>query len=257
MRLLAVFFIKFIRQLGHPRQLLFEIICLPRYVGNMISYIRNRSPQQFKIEFSELRYSTSDSLRPAGQVDIHYFLQDIWAGRHILSLRPDIHYDIGGRLEGLVSHLLSSRQNITYLDWRDPQIKEPNFVFRQADIMRLPFADNSVKSLSCLHVLEHIGLGRYGDPVNPEGYIRAALELSRVLAPGGYLLLSVPIGRERVCFDAHRVFNPTTILSLFSQLHLVEFSYIEPEKLAIIGATQSVSGFAGSDYSCGLFMFRK
>ena len=79
--------------------------------------------------------------------------------------------------------------------------------FVQGDMCRLDgFETGSVDSLSCLHTIEHVGLGRYGDPIDPEGWVVAVRELARILAPGGRLYLGTPIGRERVCFNSERVF---------------------------------------------------
>jgi hypothetical protein len=116
-------------------------------------------------------------------------------------------------------------------------------------------ADQSVASLSCLHVVEHIGLGRYGDPLDPHGTRRACAELARVLAPGGYLYLSTPVGRERVCFNAHRIHDPRTIPEYLSQLDLVDLSIVDDS-----GALSSgVSADEGSSllYGCGLYRFRR
>ena len=65
---------------------------------------------------------------------------------------------------------------------------------------------------------EHIGLGRYGDPLDPLGTRKAAAELQRVLAPGGQLLFSLPVGRPRVEFNAHRVHDPHEVASWFDGL---------------------------------------
>jgi hypothetical protein len=124
-----------------------------------------------------------------------------------------------------------------------------------ADINYLPFASGSVTSLSCLHVIEHIGLGRYGDPINADGARQAAEELQRVIARGGTFYLSTPIGRERVCFNAHRVFAPATILSFFSQLTLTRFSYVSDNGSFIENANPAE--VSQLDYGCGFFEFRK
>jgi SAM-dependent methyltransferase len=123
------------------------------------------------------------------------------------------------------------------------------------DITRLPFKDQSQASISCLHVIEHIGLGRYGDPLDPRGSERAAAELARVVEPAGRLYLSVPIGRERVCFNAHRVFSPLTIVRLFDRLELEQFSVVDDAGRLLEGVTPAQAD--DLEYGCGLFEFRQ
>ncbi|MBK8696763.1 MAG: DUF268 domain-containing protein [Deltaproteobacteria bacterium] len=124
-----------------------------------------------------------------------------------------------------------------------------------APLLSLPFADRSVPSLSCLHVIEHIGLGRYGDPLDPDGSLKALAELQRVVAPGGDFYLGVPIGRERVCFNAHRVLSPQTVLRALGELSLVEFSAVNDAGDLVRDARPE--DFAKADYSCGLFHFTR
>jgi len=104
-------------------------------------------------------------------------------------------------------------------------------------------------------VIEHIGLGRYGDPIDPDGSVKAADELQRIVRSGGKLFISLPIGRERICFNAHRVHAPASVLEMFSQLKLVEFSYVDDNgQLRDAQSTQSASHL---EYGCGLFQFEK
>jgi SAM-dependent methyltransferase len=108
-------------------------------------------------------------------------------------------------------------------------------------------------SVSSLHVIEHIGLGRYGDALNPEGSRLAAGELARVLRPGGRLFLSVPVGRQRVCFNAHRVFAPTTIVLLFASLKLRTFALVDDS--GRFSEDIAFDGVGDLDYGCGMFEF--
>lgn len=142
------------------------------------------------------------------------------------------------------------------MDIRKLESSLPNFVFVKGSILELPYEDNSINSLSCLHVIEHIGLGRYGDTVDPDGYIKAAKELVRVLAPGGTLYLGTPIGSERLCFDAHRVFDVQTILNAFAKLKLTEFSLIDDKGDRII-KNADINAGNKFRYACGLFEFYK
>lgn len=123
--------------------------------------------------------------------------------------------------------------------------------WRQGDILKLPFASESIESLSSLHVVEHIGLGRYGDPINPDGTRLALSELQRVLAVGGHLYLGLPIGRARVCFNAHRIFKPSSILDLLPELKLVSFSAVDDAGVFV--ASPSLKDFDEANYACGLF----
>ena len=127
--------------------------------------------------------------------------------------------------------------------------------YHKGNIANLSHLDDSVESLSCLHTMEHIGLGRYGDPIDPLGYLKGMNELQRVLKPRGKLYFSVPIGQERVEFNAHRAFNPMTILKTFSSLNLVEF-------VAVNAAGDLMSSVQPEDfkdvrYACGIFIFQK
>jgi hypothetical protein len=112
-------------------------------------------------------------------------------------------------------------------------------------------------SLSSLHAVEHFGLGRYGDPLDPGGSLSAMKALARVLAPGGRLYFSVPIGVERVCFNSHRVFAPEAVVHAFitAGLRLVEFSAVDDGGNFIPATDPGL--FADARYACGLFEFIK
>lgn len=119
----------------------------------------------------------------------------------------------------------------------------------------LPFLDDSLCSISCLHIIERAGLWRYGAAMDPRGTEAAAAELARVLAPGGDLLLSTPAGREWTCFNAHRIHAAEMIRWFFDGLDLEEFSY-EDDRGQFVART-SMDRASDASYSCGCFRFRK
>jgi hypothetical protein len=151
--------------------------------------------------------------------------------------------------------VLSAHVPTIFVDYRPLMVQQSGLSCIAADINRLPFADLSVSSLSCLHVIEHIGLGRYGDPINANGAQLAAEELQRVVDVGGTLYLSTPVGRERVCFNAHRVFAPATILRWFSQLQLTNFSYVSDDGVLHVNSPPAPA--SQLEYGCGFFEFRR
>lgn len=185
--------------------------------------------------------------------DPHYFYQGAWLARQLAQQRPSSHVDIGSSV--LTMSVLSAIVDTVFVDYRPLRTALPGLSAVAGDIAHLPFGTGAVASLSCLHVIEHIGLGRYGDPVDPEGSVKAAQELQRVLMPGGQLYLSVPIGRERVCFNAHRVFAPATIMHLFAGLTLTDFAYVDDAGKYVPDARPDAS--TALDYGCGLFVFQK
>lgn len=185
--------------------------------------------------------------------DVHYFYQDVWAARHIARANAQLHIDVGSRVDFV--GFLTAITKVVFLDIRPLKATVGRLQYVKADIVRLPLPDSSVSSLSCLHVAEHIGLGRYGDKLDPLGTVKAAAELGRVLAQAGTLYFSVPIGVERVCFNAHRIFAPRTVLAMFPGLRLDEFSMIDDD--GNFRENVSIETAENARYSCGLFRLRK
>lgn len=228
---------------------------LSSYCRNALQWSRLNGDPRFRIALDQLHYATYDKYSPGGTATGQYFFQDLWAAQRLHELSVREHVDVGSRVDGFVAHVLTFAR-VIYVDIRPLNGAAEGLEFRQGSLLDLPFASDSVASLSCLHVLEHAGLGRYGDSVDPEAYRLSARELQRILKPGGYLLIGVPIGRERLCFDAHRVFSPKSIMTLFSNLELREFSLI-PDRGDRVSRFESFDRVVESQYACGLFMFQK
>lgn len=237
-----------------PTLLIRKIRSLPIYYRNWLSY-ENMSYSKFPITWKDRHFTSFDRFYAAGEPESHYFLQDIWAARRILGLGVSEHVDVGSRLDGFVGHLLLNLP-VTYIDIRHLSTYIDNLHFVRGSIANLPLPDRSCGALSCLHVIEHIGLGCYGDVVDAMGHINAAHELSRVLKPGGSLFVGTPVGRERLCFDAHRIFDPETVVEIFNSLELVKFDLIDDEGLQIF-ENASFEKARDCVYGCGLFHFVK
>lgn len=190
---------------------------------------------------------------PTTPYDPHYFHQAVWATEHVLRLRPEEHVDVGSEINFV--GMISAIARVTFVDVRPLPVQLPRLSSIRGDLHALPFEDRSVSSLSCLHVAEHVGLGRYGDELDPRGTSRACTELGRVLAAGGTLLFSLPVGRPRVCFNAHRVHTPAQILEYFADIELEEFSVVDDEYALVRDA--DLDRAAQLTYGCGLFRFRR
>lgn len=203
-----------------------------------------------------------DRCEGAGIAQPQYFHQDYLIARRIFLNSPLKHVDVGSSIEGFVAHVAVFRP-IEVFDIRPLTLLTPNIVFRQCDFMNPPGEfRNYSDSLSCLHALEHFGLGRYGDPIDINGHKKGFAAFALVLRPGGNLYLSVPIGSiERIEFNAHRVFSIKTILDLAKdEFDVLSFSYIDDrgdlhENTALDG--HAIDKSFGLDYGLGIFEFRK
>lgn len=246
----VVWFYRWATQFADPLKAVNGVRALPRFLSDWRNYARlpQAEPLRLRDSYPQLHDRTA-----ATPFDPHYFYVSGWAMRRVVASRPARHVDVGSH--NLFANLLSAVVPVTFLDYRPLNAKLAGLECVGGTILDLPFADNSVESLSCLHVAEHIGLGRYGDPLDPQGTEKAARELARVLAKGGNLFFAVPVGRSRTCFNAHRIYAAQAVREFFAPLELVEFSGVHDDGRFVEHV--ELAEFENSEYACGNFRFRK
>ena len=203
------------------------------------------------------RYVCLEDKTSTTTFDRHYIYHTAWAARILAKTRPKEHTDISSYL--YFSTLISAFIPIKFYDYRPAQINLNGLETQKADILSLPFKNNSIDSLSSMHVVEHIGLGRYGDPIDPDGDLKAINELKRVFAKGGQLLFVAPIGKPKIQFNAHRIYSYAQIINYFSDLTLMDFSLITDDDYKendfITNASKELAD--QQEYGCGCFWFSK
>jgi hypothetical protein len=202
------------------------------------------------------RYPCLNDNTGATNFDRHYVYHPAWAARVLARTKPALHVDISSTLH--FCSVLSAFTPVKFYDYRPADLQLSNLTSEPADLLALGLADNSIQSLSCMHVVEHIGLGRYGDTLDPDGDLKAISELKRVLARQGDLLFVVPIGKPKIMFNAHRIYSYSQIQTYFSELELKEFALIpdDPGEGGLIyDATKEQAD--KQTYACGCFWFRK
>jgi Caenorhabditis protein of unknown function, DUF268 len=199
----------------------------------------------------------------AGATRSPYFLQDLLVARRVRAASPEQHIDVGSRIDGFVAHLAVFRA-VTVLDVRPLRSTIPNVTFIQCDLMAELSADlvAAADSVSSLHALEHFGLGRYGDPIDPDGHLKGFCALTSMLRPGGRLYVSFPIGSAAVEFNAHRVIDPLEPLSWRAAVPLTLecFDYIDAD--GALHERQSLDASTGAELrklidACGIYTFRR
>lgn len=169
-----------------------------------------------------------DKYSGAGSFHSVYFIQDLYVAQKVYNNNPIKHVDVGSRIDGFVAHLATFRE-VELLDIRDLDSDIQNVFFKQVDLMderNIPV--EYCDSISSLHALEHFGLGRYGDKIDPEGHLKGFRNITRMLKPYGTFYFSVPMGFQRIEFNAHRVFCLRYLSDMVSaDYDIVSFSYID------------------------------
>ncbi len=216
----------------------------------------------FELNWSERRPIFEDSADTS--FDAHYVYHPAWAARILAETRPASHTDISSTL--FFCSIVSAFIPVAFYDYRPARLKLTNLTSAKADLTALPFEDNSIPSLSCMHVAEHIGLGRYGDPIDPGGDLKAMREMARVLARGGSLLFAVPIGKPKIIFNAHRIYSYRQIVESFKSCQGPDSAGLRLQKFSLIPDTALESGWIEEaaeeqadrqNYGCGCFWFIK
>jgi len=245
-------FFRLIEPVLDLRKLILGFNSYPLFWKNLIRYRNNDMSKNLK--FKNLFPQLHDNTFNTG-FDRHYIYHPAWAARVVKKINPEVHIDISSSLH--FSTILSAFIPIKFYDYRPANINLSNLSTSHADLLNLPFEDNSIMSLSCMHTIEHIGLGRYGDPIDPVGDKKAINELRRVVSKNGNLILVTPIGKPRLMFNAHRIYSFDNIIAFFPDFEIVEFSLVPDEKESGIleNATKEISDL--QIYGCGCFWFKK
>lgn len=202
----------------------------------------------------------SDYKEQAGAASGHYFHQDLLVANYVFRANPQRHIDVGSSIVGFVSQVAAFRE-IEVIDVRPlKDTGHQNIKFQQMDLMDDKGIDaNIADSISCLHAIEHFGLGRYGDPIDPQGHIKGFLNLLKMLKPNGILYISFPIGEHsQVQFNAHRVFEPSEILNWQNKykIKLQSFSFIDDK--GDLHRDKLISDIPlNIQYGCGVYTFKK
>ncbi|MCL2651229.1 MAG: DUF268 domain-containing protein [Candidatus Azobacteroides sp.] len=197
----------------------------------------------------------------AGSLGFHYFYQDLYMAQRIYQNNPVRHIDIGSNISGFVAHVASYREIEVY-DIRPLNSPIHNVKFKQFDLMQFREEDiESTDSISCLHALEHFGLGRYGDPICYDGYLIGFQNIYKILKTNGKFYFSIPFGKQRVEFHAHRVFSLKYLLELIAPYYSINsFSYIDDNNVFyenVIISEEKIANNCGCRFGCAIFELTK
>jgi Caenorhabditis protein of unknown function, DUF268 len=239
----------------YPKLTIRAICNLPRF-GDDFYQFRKRAGGAWPIKFFPVLLERTQPSAMLGE----YFWQDLFVAKKIIESDPNRHIDVGSRIDGFVAHLACVRR-VEVFDIRPLDADIGNLKFVQWDITSPNDEYRGVADcVSCLHTLEHIGLGRYGDKLDAEGWKKGLRSLAELISQGGELWLSVPIGAQRVEFNAHRVFNPITIINeaIKNNLSLSTFYFLHSQGVQKSNDLEADCARLGKvDYALGIYHFYK
>lgn len=227
----------------------------------ILGYIKFRRSYKGRIT---LKPCLHDRFESGGSTNSEYFWQDLLVAQLIFTAGPKRHVDIGSRIDGFIAHLATFR-HVEVFDIRPIVTTIPNVSFKQANIMDPAslgsYGSKYCDSLSCLHAIEHFGLGRYGDPIDPNGYKIGLKNMLSLLEKDGEFYLSTPIGKQRVEFDSNYIFDPRNIINIVEENGLKILSlvvmYPDMEIKEVILNKESLNNLAEMEYTLGIFRFKR
>lgn len=210
------------------------------------------NPTRFPI-YSANYYPILNEATPNTDFDRHYIYHPAWAARVLKHINPTKHIDVSSVLS--FCSIVSAFIQTEFYDYRPADLSMSGLFCGKADLTNLHFDDNSIESLSCMHTVEHIGLGRYGDPIDPDADMKAISELKRVVKPGGSLLFVVPVGVPKLQFNAHRIYSYEMVQEQFQGFEVKEFSLLTDQGQFVQNADSAL--VARQHYGCGCFWLIK
>ncbi len=233
------------------------LVRFPKKIGLSLAFLKDfrrfkkSADRRFSIRFADAYPCLTDKIKTT-PFDAHYTYHPAWAARKVQLIRPAVHVDISSILSFCT--IVSAFLPVKFYDYRPAMLNLSNLQAASQDLTQLTFDDSSIESLSCMHTVEHIGLGRYGDPIDTQGDIKAMNELKRVVKKGGHLLFVTPVGRPKIEFNAHRVYSYEQILEAFHPFTLQDFSMVTDAGEFIENCNPSL--VSQQAYGCGCFWFK-
>ncbi len=235
-----------------------------KLAGFYLDYLRLKQQaraSELDLSFGKFYPCLDERETDSGSASGHYFHQDLLVATRIFHNNPQRHVDIGSRIDGVVAHVAVFRE-IEVFDVRPMTTSIPNIIFRQADFMHNDLnLKNYCDSASSLHAIEHFGLGRYGENLDYNGHLKGLHNIYEMLQEGGKFYFSVPIGKPRIEFNAHRVFAVKYLIEMLQEKYRIDsFSYVNDDgKLFrdIPLIPEDFENSYGCKYGCGIFELTK
>lgn len=78
---------------------------------------------------------------------------------------------------------------------------------------------------------EHDGLGMYGDPLDPDGDLKAMQKMKRIVKPGGLMFFAVPVGKDKILYNLCRIYGEVRLKKMFEGWEVLDQVGFHPTHL--------------------------
>lgn len=249
------------KQLFNPVVLFKTITYMPRFLSDLKKFKRLAKESNTPINFKNIFPVHVDYSQPV--VNKHYWFQDIYVATKIVKAARESkafrHVDIGSRLEGFITSLISAGVDLTFGDINVPKMPFPNATAKFIDLQKMtPDQFTGIASVSCLHVIEHLGLAKYGDSIDPIGHRRVFTDFSTVLETGTKLYVSSPVSRNPgIVFNGGRHLDPLEMIkdAQSAGFYVDEIGFVQDDWNFVTNPTPEQ--LMGSEYGCLILCLTK
>ncbi|KAF1754119.1 hypothetical protein GCK72_020677 [Caenorhabditis remanei] len=120
-----------------------------------------------------------------------------------------------------ISALVNGAAKILTVEYNELDIQD-EFQYRMSSILPIELVkdwqayESKFDFAASFSSIEHSGLGRYGDPIDPIGDIREVLKIKCMLKQGGLLFIGFPLGTDAIYYNAHRIYGAVRLAMLFN-----------------------------------------
>jgi hypothetical protein len=116
----------------------------------------------------------------------------------------------------------------TTIDYNTVDFMDAKIQFLKAPIK---FPSPEFDAALSISSFEHDGLGRYGDPLDPDADLKAMNRMKKTIKPGGLLYLTVPVGIDKVVFNVHRIYGRKRLPCLLRDWTIIDTFGLEDNLL--------------------------
>lgn len=133
---------------------------------------------------------------------------------------------IGSKMPWIECICLNNQANkVTTVEYNIPICNYPNIDILEyySEFKENKNNHNKFDGIISYSSIEHSGLGRYGDSIDPDGDLKTMDDIYNSLKDDGLLYLGIPVGKDALCWNAHRIYGTIRLTLLLKKFKILEW----------------------------------